>query len=58
MKTDAIMELVSGYEAYAGSDELQINASVNAPASTPVCGAATVSWAASMFSAKTVRDGC
>ncbi|UQA94432.1 LxmA leader domain family RiPP [Streptomyces halobius] len=58
MKTTAIMELVAGYEAYADSDELQIDANADAPASTPVCGAATVSWAASMFSAKTVRDGC
>ncbi|MGX1975451.1 LxmA leader domain family RiPP [Streptomyces kronopolitis] len=58
MKTTAIMELVAGYEVYADSAELQVDATVNAPASTPACGAATVSWIASQFSAKTIKDGC
>ncbi|MFI1254191.1 LxmA leader domain family RiPP [Streptomyces netropsis] len=58
MKTTAIMELVAGYEAYADSAELKLDAAAAAPASTPACGAAGVSWLASVFSAKTVRDGC
>ncbi|MFD8546291.1 LxmA leader domain family RiPP [Streptomyces sp. NPDC059649] len=58
MKTTAIMDLVAGYEAYAASSELQIDTTVDAPASTPACGAATVSWLVSQFSAKTVKEGC
>ncbi|WP_223768473.1 LxmA leader domain family RiPP [Streptomyces huiliensis] len=58
MKTTAIMELVAGYETYAESAELELDAAVPAPASTPVCGAAAVSWIASQFGAKTYSGGC
>ncbi|BDM67183.1 hypothetical protein HEK616_06700 [Streptomyces nigrescens] len=58
MKTDAIMELVAGYDAYADSAELQLGPTAEAPATTTFCASAGVSWLASQFSAKTVKGGC
>lgn len=61
MKSTSIMELVAGYEAYANSEELQVSATVNAPASTPLCAAAAsagVSWMAGQFSGRTISGGC
>ncbi|MBY6350953.1 LxmA leader domain family RiPP [Rhodococcoides corynebacterioides] len=36
----ALTELVGGYREYAAADELSAGAAVDAPASTPFCGAA------------------
>ncbi|MEX2975143.1 MULTISPECIES: LxmA leader domain family RiPP [Streptomyces] len=58
MKTDAIMELVAGYETYADSAELQLDATAEAPATSPFCASAGISWLASAFSARTVNGGC
>ncbi|MFD4141780.1 MULTISPECIES: LxmA leader domain family RiPP [unclassified Streptomyces] len=61
MKSTAIMELVAGYDAYTESDELQVGATAEAPATTPFCAFAAsvgVSWYASAFSAKTINGGC
>ncbi|BDM67182.1 hypothetical protein HEK616_06690 [Streptomyces nigrescens] len=58
MKTDAIMELVAGYDAYADSAELQPGASTEAPATTAFCASASASWMASLFSARTIKGGC
>ena len=57
-KSSAIMDLVSGYETYSDVEELNTTAAADAPASTPACGAATVSFIASQFSVKTYNDGC
>ncbi|MGW2329930.1 LxmA leader domain family RiPP [Streptomyces sp. NPDC001700] len=58
MKTTAIMELVAGYDAYADSEELQPTATADAPATSPFCASAGISWLASAFSARTVNGGC
>ncbi|MFF5204377.1 LxmA leader domain family RiPP [Streptosporangium sp. NPDC000396] len=36
-KNDAIMELVAGYDAYVGAEDLSVSAAGDAPASTPYC---------------------
>ncbi|GAA3468599.1 LxmA leader domain family RiPP [Nonomuraea roseola] len=36
-KNDATMELVAGYNAYTGAEDLSVSATGDAPASTPVC---------------------
>ncbi|MBT2379168.1 LxmA leader domain family RiPP [Streptomyces cyaneofuscatus] len=61
MKTTTIMELAAGYDAYTGAEELEVGATAEAPASTPLCAAAAsagVSWMASQFSARTISGGC
>ncbi|GAB7182134.1 hypothetical protein ATKI12_1965 [Kitasatospora sp. Ki12] len=58
MKTTAIMELVAGYEAYAATEELQVDAAADAPATTIFCASAGASWLASAVSAKTFKGGC
>ncbi|HEX5540796.1 MAG TPA: LxmA leader domain family RiPP [Micromonospora sp.] len=58
-KSDAIMELLGGYEAYSEAEELNVSAAMDAPATTLPCGAAaTISWLASQFSARTISGGC
>lgn len=55
-KSSSIMELVSGYKAYAQADELGVHAAADAPATSYPCIASVVSSgncavAASAFSA-------
>ncbi|MET9756596.1 LxmA leader domain family RiPP, partial [Streptomyces syringium] len=35
---------MAGYDAYSSADELNTTAAAEAPASTPACAAATMSW--------------
>ncbi|HEX5540797.1 MAG TPA: LxmA leader domain family RiPP [Micromonospora sp.] len=58
-KSDAIMELLGGYEAYSQVEELNVSAATDAPATTlPCAGVASISWLASQFSARTISGGC
>ncbi|MEW2579344.1 LxmA leader domain family RiPP [Streptomyces syringium] len=57
-KSEAIMDLMAGYDAYSSADELNTTAAADAPATTAPCGAAGVSWLASQFTVKTYKDGC
>ncbi|MFF5204376.1 LxmA leader domain family RiPP [Streptosporangium sp. NPDC000396] len=43
-KNDAIMELVAGYDAYAGAEDLSVSAAGDAPASSPLCVSAIISF--------------
>lgn len=62
-KTNAIMDLVSNYDAYADVAELNVTAAAEAPATTPVCAATIASsgWCAagaSAISGATYEAGC
>ncbi|MEU0369393.1 LxmA leader domain family RiPP [Streptomyces sp. NPDC006283] len=57
-KTAAISELVAGYDTYSEAGELVAEAAADAPASTPACAAATISWLGSQLTVKTYKDGC
>ncbi|MFI8939259.1 LxmA leader domain family RiPP [Streptomyces syringium] len=57
-KSEAIIDLMAGYDAYSSADELNTTAAAEAPASTPACAAATMSWLGSQLTVKTYKDGC
>lgn len=57
-KTTAISELVAGYDTYSEAGELVAEAAADAPASTPTCAAATISWLGSQLTVKTYKEGC
>lgn len=59
-KSTAIMELLSGYEAYSNAEELNAVSSVDAPATTILCAtvSAGASWISSQFVSKTFAAGC
>lgn len=57
-KTNAIMDLVSGYESYSSADQIGASAATDAPATTYYCAAATLSWLTGLAVSKTVDDGC
>ncbi|MFO7251644.1 MAG: LxmA leader domain family RiPP [Actinomycetes bacterium] len=45
MNATSMMELVAGYDTYAAPAELNLEASVDAPATSPVCAvSAASSW--------------
>ncbi|MBY6350952.1 LxmA leader domain family RiPP [Rhodococcoides corynebacterioides] len=68
MNESTIVDLVSGYRAYADADELNTSAATDAPATSPVCAASIVAskasstWcasaAASAVGGSTYRVGC
>nr|PZN41714.1 MAG: hypothetical protein DIU60_16480 [Actinomycetota bacterium] len=64
MKGTPMMELVAGYDAYATAAELNIEASVDAPATSPVCAvsAASSNWCVSALigasAGATYKVGC
>ncbi|GAA3468596.1 LxmA leader domain family RiPP [Nonomuraea roseola] len=43
-KNDAIMELVAGYNAYTGAEDLSVSMVGDAPASTTYCISAVISY--------------
>jgi hypothetical protein len=57
-KSDAIMDLLAGYEAYSKVEELNVAAAADAPATSAPCAAASISWLVSQFSARTISGGC
>lgn len=57
-KTNAIMDLVSGYESYSSAADIGVSAATDAPATTAYCAAATVTWLTGLAVSKTVDDGC
>lgn len=62
----SMMELIAGYDAYASAAELNTQAAVDAPATTPVCAAVTgaaagkwlISAAVSAAGGATYKVGC
>lgn len=54
-KSTDILELVSGYRAWADSEALAVDSHTEAPAATTTFCAFTVSY---MFTRATVQDGC
>lgn len=57
-KTNAIMDLVSGYQSYSSAEEIGVSAVTDAPATTAYCAAATVTWLTGLAVSKTVDNGC
>lgn len=54
-KGEDILDLVAGYQAWADSQTLAVDARSSAPAATTTFCAFTVSY---MFTRATVQDGC
>lgn len=54
-KSESIADLVSGYQAWAPTETIELVATAEAPAATTTFCAFTVSYA---FTSTTVRDGC
>ncbi|GIE80021.1 hypothetical protein Aph02nite_59710 [Actinoplanes philippinensis] len=57
-KTENLNELIEGYLVYSETDELNVAAAADAPATSAPCAAATASWLISQFSGKTIAEGC
>ncbi|MDE3723102.1 hypothetical protein PWG71_17055 [Nocardiopsis sp. N85] len=54
-KSNEIVELVSGYQVWADSEDIGVESRTEAPAATTTFCAFTVSY---MFTRATVEDGC
>lgn len=57
-KTEAIFDLIGGYESYAAADELRVDGVNEESETTPYCISATISWISGRFISKTVVEGC
>lgn len=57
-KSSTIWELVAAYERFAGAEDLTLGATVEAPATTPVCASAAASYLFSKTAGITYAKGC
>ncbi|MFF6774196.1 LxmA leader domain family RiPP [Streptomyces sp. NPDC012637] len=59
-KATSVVELLSGYEAYASAEDINLSAASDAPATTWGCAAvsASISWMSGQVVSKTIDDGC
>ncbi|WP_203580516.1 LxmA leader domain family RiPP [Microbacterium hibisci] len=58
MKTDQIMKLVEGYDAYCDVDEIATRQATDAPATTAYCGLVGITWLSGMLVTQTINAGC